>query len=413
MSGQAVPVDLSGHMLDLEEDEDLEVFSKHHSSAADGGSMPNSPSSMVNQYRLEDEEDELVDTMKDLLVTVDQPESHVTAIETFIVYRVVTKTTRSEFDSSEYEVRRRYQDFLWLRGRLEDSYPTLIVNPLPEKFVMKGMVERFNDDFIETRRKALDRFLNKVSAHPVLSHSQHLHVFLTAQDLLSHRKQGPGFLSRVGETVRAVANSVRGLKSRPEEFTLMHDYVEEFSSKISSVDKITQRIAKEQREYVDELKRCGPTYSLWAALEEDLAEPLRGVAGCVERCCVETEEHIQYLSEVLVPAVHEYVLSADTVKAVMRRRDTIHADYEVKNEALALRKDEPQALEEEVGRLAERLELANSALKGDWSCRWQEGMRGDLRSAFVSATEKNIQYYEKCLAVWESFLLSQRAEPQQ
>lgn len=28
MSGQAVPVDLSGHMLDLEEDEDLEVFTK-------------------------------------------------------------------------------------------------------------------------------------------------------------------------------------------------------------------------------------------------------------------------------------------------------------------------------------------------------------------------------------------------
>lgn len=41
------------------------------------------------------------------------------------------QTTRSEFDSSEYEVRRRYQDFLWLRGRLEDSYPTLIVNVCP------------------------------------------------------------------------------------------------------------------------------------------------------------------------------------------------------------------------------------------------------------------------------------------
>lgn len=70
---------------------------------------------------------------------------------------------------------------------------------------------------------------------------------LPPQDLLSHRKQGPGFLSRMGETVRAVASSVRGLKSRPEEFMLMHDYVEEFSSKITSVDKITQRITKEQR----------------------------------------------------------------------------------------------------------------------------------------------------------------------
>lgn len=28
----------------------------------------------------------------------------------------------------------------------------------------------------------------------------------------------------------------------------------------------------------------------------------------------------------------------------MRRRDTIHADYEVKNEALALRKDNPEAV---------------------------------------------------------------------
>lgn len=51
----------------------------------------------------------------------------------------------------------------------------------------------------------------------------------------------------MGGTVRAVASSARGLRSRPEEFTLMHHYLEEFSRKISSVDKITQRISKEQR----------------------------------------------------------------------------------------------------------------------------------------------------------------------
>ena len=67
------------------------------------------------------------------------------------------------------------------------------------------------------------------------------------QDLQSYKKQGPGFLSRMGETVRAVANSVRGLRSRPEEFTVMQEYVEDFSTKICSVDKVTQRIIKEQR----------------------------------------------------------------------------------------------------------------------------------------------------------------------
>lgn len=47
--------------------------------------------------------------------------------------------------------------------------------------------------------------------------------------------------------MRAVANSVRGVKGRPEEFTLMQDYVDDFSNKISSADKITQRIIREQR----------------------------------------------------------------------------------------------------------------------------------------------------------------------
>lgn len=51
--------------------------------------MQTSPASMINQYKLEEEEED-ADT-KDIFVTVDNPESHVTAIETYITYRVETK----------------------------------------------------------------------------------------------------------------------------------------------------------------------------------------------------------------------------------------------------------------------------------------------------------------------------------
>lgn len=51
-------------------------------------------------------------------------------------------------------------------------------------------------------------------------------------------------------------------------------------------------------------------------------------------------------------------------------------------------------LQEEVDGLADRLELANIAMKGDWS-RWQDCMRTDLKSAFLATSEKNIEYYEK------------------
>ncbi|KAK1341558.1 hypothetical protein QTO34_017973 [Cnephaeus nilssonii] len=80
--------------------------------------MPRSPLWMINQVKCEDEPN-----LKDLFIMVDDPESHVTTIETIITYRVATQTSCGEFDSSELEVRRRYQDSLWLKGKLEGAHP--------------------------------------------------------------------------------------------------------------------------------------------------------------------------------------------------------------------------------------------------------------------------------------------------
>nr|KAF6414437.1 sorting nexin 7 [Molossus molossus] len=84
---------LPAEALDLDGDEDdLEVFSKD-ASLMDMNSlsplMPTSPLSMINQVKFEDEPD-----LKDLFITVDEPESHVTTIETFITYRIITKPFR-------------------------------------------------------------------------------------------------------------------------------------------------------------------------------------------------------------------------------------------------------------------------------------------------------------------------------
>ncbi|XP_055038311.2 sorting nexin-7 isoform X4 [Misgurnus anguillicaudatus] len=405
------PTNITEHMLDLdEEDDDLEVFSKDTTNSSSfNASMQTSPGSMINQYKFEEEERDV--DAKDIFVTVDNPETHVNAIETYITYRVVTKTTRSEFDSSEFEVRRRYQDFMWLKGRLEEAHPTLIVHPLPEKFVMRGMVERFNEDFIETRKRALNRFLNKIAEHPIFSSSEDFKLFLTAETgaLASHKKQGPGFLSRMGDSVRGLAATVRGIKNRPEEFTAMQEYVEAFGQKMSSLDKVTQRIVREQKEYLEELKECAPTYTLWSNSEEELAEPLKCMAGSLDRCCKETEEQVKHLNDNLTPIIHEYVLCTDTLKTVLRRRDNIQAELEAKTEALIAKAADKEVMREDLEKLDDRLEWANNALKSDWT-RWKKVMRTDLRSAFIDTAEKNVNYYEKCLAVWESFLMSQKTD---
>ncbi|XP_071607005.1 sorting nexin-7 isoform X5 [Heliangelus exortis] len=341
--------------LDDEED-DLEVFSKDTSLAEVNSlspSMPISPSSMINQYKFEDEPE-----LRDLFITVDDPESHITAIETFITYRVVTKTSRGEFDSSEYEVRRRYQDFLWLKSKLEEAHPTLIV---PE--------------------------------------------------LSSHKKQGPGLLSRMGQTVRAVASSVRGgVKNRPEMFTEMNNYMETFSQKIIVLDKIAHRIYKEEREYFNEMKEYGPIHTLWSASEEDIADSLKGVASCIEKCCRATEKRMAGLSEHLLPILHEYVLYSEILMGVLKRRDQIQSEFESKVDVLANKKMEKDLFLEEIGKLEDKVECANNALKVDWD-RWKQNMKCDMRSMFTNMAENNLRYYEECLATWESFLASQRVDP--
>uniref|UniRef100_A0A8C7WY40 PX domain-containing protein n=1 Tax=Oryzias sinensis TaxID=183150 RepID=A0A8C7WY40_9TELE len=87
--------------------------------------------------------------------------------------------TLSKFDLPEYCVRRRYQDFDWLRVKLEETQPTNLIPVGPSSF--SGVVDRFSEEFVETRMKALDKFLKRVADHPVLSFNPHLNAFLTAK----------------------------------------------------------------------------------------------------------------------------------------------------------------------------------------------------------------------------------------
>lgn len=51
----------------------------------------------------------------------------------------------------------------------------------------------------------------------------------------------------MGQTLKAVASSMRGVKNRPDEFAELGEYVEAFSQKINVLDKVSQRIAKEEK----------------------------------------------------------------------------------------------------------------------------------------------------------------------
>jgi sorting nexin-1/2 len=68
----------------------------------------------------------------------------------------------------------------------------VIVPPPPEK----QAVGRFASEFVESRRQALERMLNRAAAHPVLQHDADLKIFLESEsfnmDVKHKEKQGSG-----------------------------------------------------------------------------------------------------------------------------------------------------------------------------------------------------------------------------
>lgn len=74
-----------------------------------------------------------------------------------------------------FNVMHRFSDWVWLRAQLHEAFPYLYVPAVPEKQQMG----RFNQDFVELRQRALQRFMDRLTDHPVLATCDVLVKFLT------------------------------------------------------------------------------------------------------------------------------------------------------------------------------------------------------------------------------------------
>lgn len=74
-----------------------------------------------------------MDENSDLSVKIDNPQKHLETLETYITFRITTKVARIEYSENEYVVRRRYNDFIWLRQKLIECHPFCIVPVSPLK----------------------------------------------------------------------------------------------------------------------------------------------------------------------------------------------------------------------------------------------------------------------------------------
>ena len=62
---------------------------------------------------------------------------------------------------------------------------------------------------------------------------------------MTAKKQAPGIMSRMGDSMKHTASSMM-LKTRDKEFTDIAEFSKTFHEKISSVEKVTDKLARER-----------------------------------------------------------------------------------------------------------------------------------------------------------------------
>lgn len=83
-----------------------------------------------------------------------------------------------ETNPLEFSVRRRFSDFEWLQNTLLTLYPSHYITLLSKK----NDGDRFSEEFLEKRMRALTKFMNHLLENPELRNSQILYSFLTLNE---------------------------------------------------------------------------------------------------------------------------------------------------------------------------------------------------------------------------------------
>ena len=111
------------------------------------------------------------------------------------MYALSLTYNRVEYSVQQSTIRRRYQDFVWLKQKFEENHPGnkykiekntsifiilgVIIPPLPSKQAVKGVLDRFSVEFVTKRCSGLNKFLSRVAEHQKLTKSKALKSFLT------------------------------------------------------------------------------------------------------------------------------------------------------------------------------------------------------------------------------------------
>ncbi|RMZ86853.1 hypothetical protein DV736_g5922, partial [Chaetothyriales sp. CBS 134916] len=240
-----------------------------------------------------------------LEVTVDTPlKENDGTKDAYVSYLVSSHTNFKTFQRSNFSVRRRFTDFVFLRSSLHRDYPACAVPPLPDKNNMSYVRgDRFSTDFTQRRAWSLHRFIKRCTLHPVLRRAPILLLFLETADWNALMRPDKRFIEVTERTAK-------------------------LSEDLSHIEKIISRVARRQGDLEYDYLDLATNMRKLTPLEPAIAAPLQTFAGCVEETSRGWKTLKDHTDQNYLGSLRDMESYIGSVKSLLKTREQKQLDFE-------------------------------------------------------------------------------------
>ncbi|KAK8160541.1 vacuolar protein sorting-associated protein-like protein vps5 [Phyllosticta citrichinensis] len=349
-------------------------------------------------------------------------------------YAVKTVTTSKAYRNPEFTVSRRYRDFLWLYNQLHNNNPGIVVPPPPEK----QAVGRFDADFVESRRQALERMLNKCAAHPILQHDGDLKLFLESEAFnvdIKHKERKDPLLTENKGMLGSLGLSVNTAGKFIEHDDWFHDrkvYLDALETQLKGLLKATDTVVEQRKSLA---AACGDfsasLHSLASVeLSPSLSEPLDGLSELQLRIRELYDRQAQQDVLTLGIVIDEYIRLVGSVKMAFQQRQKSYHAWHVAESELQKRRATQEKLLRQGRSQQDRLnqlsaDVADAERKSNQARllfedmgrlmrneleRFEREKVEDFKSGVETYLESAVEAQKELIEIWETYLMQLDAE---
>ncbi|KAI0741589.1 Vps5 C terminal like-domain-containing protein [Daedaleopsis nitida] len=255
------------------------------------------------------------------VITVDDPQRVGDPIRAYTMYTVHTKTTSPMYKKSTFSVLRRYSDFLWLYETLSMNNPGVVVPPVPDK----NPFGRFDQEFVQQRRIALEKCIQKIANHPVLQKDTDLRLFLESDTFaldIKHRKaelahEKGGLMAAIGQTIAGPR-----FYETDEWFDRQKSYLDSLETQLRGLVKAIDGVSKQRAEVAAAAGEFAQTVADLAACDVggQLSASLSGLAEVEQK--IQEMQSIQATQDVvtILSTADEYARLINSVRLAFSSR---------------------------------------------------------------------------------------------